>query len=405
MTDYITLISLVVALGTILFWFKELLVKLFVKYGDSPKVIRNPLTYIVLGINFIFTTCLPLSLLFEFQPEAGSKYALFPFYCEYYPHIVIYPVLLFGFASLFVLRATLLRWSASKRDILMRIMIAILVAFIATYYEATGGYMMLLEFNVDAQAGVGRFNDLPVIEKAKALGIGQAFASSSQMAEQVSSALASADGKSEIAAVLNNYDAWEKLGENWKSYSRAAYLAMFYYMIFVIILGFSLLPPVRIPVDRVKEINSFTSLDMAGALIIFLMWMPFRMFYNLQTKIPIFGSRVTDNFLGPLPFFNMVGLLPSEVIPISFILTFLSFLVFRVADLSKPTLIVVVAIISFVIILGSASLAVLNPNAFAEIYGLDGNLKHLGFRLLLLSLLLLLTYDFISSKVDSVQRI
>lgn len=369
----------------------------------SSDVIANSSIYYVLAINLLFTIALPMALVFEFDAaSSGEAYKAIDFYCKYYPHIVVYPALLFGFAGLFTLRAAILRWTLARRPVIFRLLIAAIGAFFALYYEATGGYMMLFEFNKEAQSATAQFRAPEVQQNLLELGLKDAF--TTPMASQISTALAESKGQSKIAKALTSYEPWAKLGSDWRSKSRIAYLVMFWYMIFVMLFGFSMLPTNRAKNVRNKHQDSLISLNLAAALAVFLMWTPFRLYYNHHTKFPIFGREIVDNFFGPLPNMSILGLTASEAAPLVTILVFIYFLLLRAADLTKRVSIVVISLCGASLIVGFAYIAVLDANAFRLIFGLQGDLKFLLFRVVVVFLIVLLTYDYLSSRVDDLSE-
>lgn len=378
--------------------FLNITAKYFKKYWTSEKVIRNPFTYYVLAFNLLITASLPIALVLEFGTSHDSAYKTFSFYCKHYPHIVIYPSLFFGFAGLFIFRATLIRWTYSKRAVIIRIALAASGAFIATYYEATGGPIMLFEFNIEAQTATVQFQAPEVRKKAGLVGLDDAF--TTPMASQISDALATSNGENKIAKTIRNYDAWNKLNVDWKSNSRIFYLLIFWYMIFVMLMGFSLLAKEHSNSTEKKPLNTMTSINLVGGLIVFLMWTPFRAFYNHHTKIPIFGSEITDNFLGNSSSYNALGLTASETAPLIFYITFIGFFLLRGTSISRKASVLIFTIIGLLIISCSMYLAVAQPDVFSSIYGLHSDIKFVAFRVIFFFIVILLTYDFISSRYD-----
>ncbi|HMX41878.1 MAG TPA: hypothetical protein PKD78_16180, partial [Saprospiraceae bacterium] len=191
------------------------------------------------------------------------------------------------------------------------------------------------------------------------------------------------------------------LDTEWRSKSRTAYLIMFWYMLFVMLFGFSLLPTRAVLNESDRRVDSMISLNLAGAFAIFLMWTPFRIYYNHQTKIPIFGPDLADNFFGRLPNITLFGISPSEATPFVAILLFVYFLLLRAGDLTRSAALVVLSLTGSVLVVGSAVLAALYPDAFRAIYGLEGEVKFLVFRVVIIFLVVLLTYDYLSSRVDA----
>ncbi len=396
--DYLAFLGAVSAiLGIISFT-----VPIFRSHWTSGEVLRNPFTYYVLLVNLLITSALPLQLLFEFGISEDHPYKPFSFYCKHYPQLVIYPPLFFGFAALFVMRTAMIRWFISRKAVIIRVVSAVVAAIFAMHYEATGGYLMLLEFNKYAQAGSHQFESPSARKEAYKLGIGQAFVR--PLSLQLSDALAARDGKSKIADSLRSFAPWDKFSQAWKSKSRIFYLIMFWYMIFVMILGFSLIPTPRLSSKIGRKADSLVTLNLAGSFIVFLMWIPFRIYYNHMVKMPLFGRKLGDNFLGTSLDFDFVGLASSDILPMLTILVFVFFLLLRAGELSKRAVIRIVAMCGIGIALGSAFLAKFMPGTFVAIYGLEGNLRFIIFRVAALFLVLLLTYDFLSSRIDDADR-
>ncbi len=368
----------------------------------SEEVLRNPFTYYVMFVNLLFTSALPLQLLLEFGISEGHYYKSFSFYCKNYPQLVIYPSLFFGFAALFVTRTAMMRWDLSPKAVQVRVVAAVIAAIFAMHYEATGGYLMLLEFNKEAQSATKQFESPSARNEANKLGIGQAFVR--PLSLQLTDALSTRDGKSKIAAALRSFEPWDKFSQEWTSKSRISYLIMFGYMVFIMILGFSLIPTPRLPARSArkpsKTTDSLVTLNLAGAFIVFLMWMPFRIYYNHTVKIPLFGRKLGDNFLGTSLDFDIAGLTSSDILPMLTILVFIFFLLLRAGEVSKRVAIRIVTVCGMAIALGSAFLAKFMPDTFAAIYGLEGSLRFIIFRIAAFFLVLLLTYDFLSSRID-----
>lgn len=391
MEDYIEIIGAITAFITL----ATLGINLFKSHWTSSEITKNPFTYYVLLINLVLTSALPVQLWLEFNATArGQVFMPFRFYCKYYPHLVIYPPLLFGFAALFVMRGAMLRWATSRKAVLVRVCLAITFASFILYYETTGGYLMLLEFNKEAQSATGQFEAASVRRQAEDLGIGQAF--ESPMAQQVSKALTTNNGKSKIAKSLSSFVPWSKFNIPWKSRSRILYLTIYWYMSFVMLLGYSLIPTPRMSQKR----DSSLTLNLAGALIIFMMWFPFRIYYNTYTKIPLFGRDLSDNFLGISFDLNLIGLTASDIVPILTFLVFVFFLLLRAAELSRYKSFLIIAVLAVGTAIGSIYLAIYKPIIFASVYGLDGNIRYFIFRTVALFLLLLFTYDFLNSRID-----
>ena len=102
--------------------------------------------------------------------------------------------------------------------------------------------MMLLEFNKDAQSAKGRFQRELIQEKARAVGLPNAFDPAATLGQQVMANVNDGleppkEAVKRMDELLNHYAAWEALGVPWKSTSRKFYTALFCYMMFVMFIG------------------------------------------------------------------------------------------------------------------------------------------------------------------------
>lgn len=392
-TDFTVIIGLIFGLFGVIYP----IVKDSKEHRHSSEVKKNPLTYYALAINLFITILLPGGLLTEFGQTESGDFASLYFYCKHYPHIVVYPALLFGFAGLFILRSALVLWNISKRTTIIKLSIATVCAFFALYFEMTGGYMMLFEFNREAQSAKHQFESPSVRELAQKLGIGDAF--DEPMAQQYFRALAKADGKSDIAKVLRHYDPWDRFSANWKSSSRTIYFFAYWYMVFVMILGFTLLPTGFS--SNSLSTDPQMSLNISGAFLVFLMWLPFRIYYNLHTKIPLFGTAIQDNYIGIILSYNYWGITLLEATPTLAITVFFIFLMLRASKFSTKKISLYIPLaLSVSAIIVSAIIAATDPEMFAAIYGLTGEIKFIIFRIVIFFLIVLLTFDFLTSRVD-----
>ena len=81
-------------------------------------------------------------------------------------------------------------------------------------------------------------------------------------------------------------------------------------------------------------------------------------------------------------------------------MVFVFFLILRAAELSRYKSFLIIAVLAVGTAIGSIYLAIYKPIIFASVYGLDGNIRYFIFRTVALFLLLLFTYDFLSSRID-----
>jgi hypothetical protein len=383
------------------------LIVLIPRKGPKPPL-KDPITYALLTLNLIVTALLPLQLYGEF-PQVSSdapRYAPYLFYFRHYPHIVIFPVLLFGLAVLFIFRALDIWRDVVAAKLRWRIVFAFALATLVTYWEASGRQMMLLEFNPSAQSATELFSHAEVRERAATLGLANAFAPSPSLGQQVMTNVNNGLSPPKAATqrmdeLLNHYEAWNKLGPAWASKSRTCYLAVFFYMMFVMFLGFSLsvfLPRTADPESAQQARDAHISLNLLCAFFVFLLWVPFRIFYNVDTKIPLFGpDNIWDNFFGKIPLTSIFGFTPADILPVAATISFTIILLVRIRRISKKQTVVLVAIAAALLVVGSAVMARLNREAFLQITGVDQDLKYIAFRVVFAFVVTLLLYQFIES--------
>jgi hypothetical protein len=376
----------------------------------APKpVLRDPLTYWLLSVNLIVTLILPIQLIAEFPVSAGqSRYgasANYIFYLTHYPHITVYPALFLGLAVLFAARAVNIYRAFSPPKAARRIAFALFVTLVATYWETTGHHMMLFEFNNDAQCGLGAFNDGDIVSKAKAIGLEDVVDPTRPMGQQVIAALSQRPVPTEttqrMGKLFNAYEAWNELGVQWRSASRTSYLTVFFCMTFVMLLGFCLLPFLPRSDKRLRDqdkVDASLSLNLLGGFFVYMLWIPFRIISNLNTKIPLFGAEnIYDNFFQQLPLVSRFGITPADIVPVVAIPVFSTLLIFRLRRVSRRKTVMFLSSCGVLVVVGMAVLARVNSEAFLQIFGITGNLKGLAFRVLIATVLLLLIYQYVGS--------
>jgi hypothetical protein len=398
--DYKDLLGII---GTILGFIG--LILFIPRRGPKPPL-KDPLTYAILAINLVFTALLPLQLIAEFPKSSDSRYADYIFYFRHYPHITIFPILFFGLAVLFILRAFYIWRERAPARLLWRIVVAFALAMLVASWEMSGRQMMLFEFNEQAQSATGPFRPELILEKAKTVGLENAFDPAATLGQQVMADVNNGLSPPKAATqrmdeLLNHYGAWEELGIPWKSKSRAFYVALFSYMMFVMILGFALsvfLPKTTVK-KRVQEArNAKISVNLLGAFFVFLLWMPFRIFSNVNTKIPLFGPHnIWDNFLGKFPFPTMWGLTAADILPLGAITFWTIILVVRIWLISRKYTVILFALGGVLLVSGIWVLARVDREAFLEVTGVDQDVKYIAFRILLTFVVTLFVYQFVES--------
>jgi hypothetical protein len=350
------------------------------------------------------TGLLPLQLYSEFPDSAGnsSGYAPYTFYFRHYPHLTIYPVLFFGLAVLFIFRALYIWREHAPRKLIGRIIFAAALALGFTYWEVTGRHMMLFEFNQEAQSATGPFQRELIQQKAEAVGLINAFDPAGTMGQQVMASVNNGLEPSKIATqrmaeLLNHYDAWNDLGPPWRSISRIFYMIVFFYIMFVMFIGWAL-STYRPRTDEAESVRDFNiSVNLLCAYVVFLLWMPFRIFSNVNTKIPLFGpDNILDNYFGKGPP-AMLGLTSSDILPVLAALAFPIFMLVRIRRISRKYTIVLLGTGGILLVLGVAVLARVNKQAFLDILGVDQEMKHVVFRIFFAFVVTLFIYQFVES--------
>jgi hypothetical protein len=367
-----------------------------------PPPLKDPLTYGILVLNLIITGLLPLQLWREF-PRPDLAYAPYQFYFRHYPHLTIYPILFFGLAVLFLFRAIYLWREYSPGKLRWRIVFAAALALTVTYWEVSGRQMMLLEFNKEAQTATELFSPEQISKKAKAVGLSNAF--NPPLGQQVRTAVDSGLSPSEASTermdeLLNHYDAWNAVGVPWRSKSRTLYIVVFFHIMFVMFLGWSLslfLPRTEEPPSVQHARDYKISVNLLCTFFVFLVWMPFRIFSNVNTKIPLFGpDKILDNFFGKgLP--TMLGLTSADTLPVVAALTFPIILLVRIRRISRKYTIVLFGAVGILLVVGLAVVARVNREAFLNILGVDQEMKHVVFRVLFAFVVTLFIYQFVES--------
>lgn len=368
--------------------------------------LKDPITYAILVINLIFTGLLPLQLIAEFPPSSGGRYADYIFIFCHYPHITIYPILFFGLVVIFVFRALFLWREHASVDLRWLVGIAFAVALLVTYWEVSGRQMMLFEFNTQAQGALELFSPERISGKAKAVGLPDAFDSASTMGQQVMAGVNNGLTPPEAATkrmdqLLNHYEAWNNLGAPWTSMSRTLYMTLFFYMIFIVLIGYAIsvyLPRTGEPKDLQDARDFSISVNLLCAFLVILLWMPFRVFYNVNTKIPLFGpDNIIDNFFGKIPLSTICGFTSADILPLIFTLSFTVILLIRIRRLSRKHTVMLMAIGGVLFVVGVGVLARVNRKAFLEIIGADQELKHIAFRIFFAFVATLFIYRFVES--------
>lgn len=370
--------------------------------------LKDPITYSILAINLFVTALLPLQLYREFPlaPTESAGYAPYTFYFRHYPHIAIFPVLFFGLAVLFVFRSLHIWGEYALAKANWRIAFASVLALVIAFWEMSGRQMMLFEFNQEAQGVTEPFNRDDIVRKAKSVGLPNAVDPASPPGVQVMAAVNNGltppkEATQRMDELFNHYGAWNELGAEWRSTSRFFYTIAFSYMIFVMFLGFALsifLPRTAEEASIQEARDAKISWNLLGAFFVFLLWVPFRIFYNVNTKVPLFGpDNIWDNFFGKLPLTSKWGFTPADILPIAATLCFTLFVIVRIRRISKKNTVFLFAIGGALLAVGIAVLARVNRDAFLEVFGVGQDLKFIAFRILFVTVVTLLVYQFVES--------
>lgn len=412
--DYTALLTMLVTIGSLIKWVIGLrqtvrppapTVKPPPKPPPKPPL-KDPITYTLLGINLLMTGLLPLQLYGEFPAiTTGSLgYAPYSFYFRHYPHLTIYPILFFGLAVLLIFRALYIWREHAPGKLLAVILFAAALALGFTYWEVSGRQMMLLEFNKEAQSATELFSPEKISEKAKAVGLSNAF--NPPLAQQVIAGVNNGLKPPEAAVkrmdeLLNHYEAWEGLGVPWKSKSRTFYMIAFFYITFVLFIGMALvifLPRTKEPKSVQEARDANISWNLLGAFFVFLSWMPFRMVSNINTKIPLFGpDNIWDNFFGKIPFVATLGFTAADILPLFVTLGFPIILVVRIRRISRKYTIVLFALGGVLVVSAATVLARVDREGFLQVTGANQEPKYIAFRILFALVVTLFLYHFVES--------
>jgi hypothetical protein len=371
-------------------------------------ILKDPITYWILAINLLVTALLPFQLYREFPigPADFAGYAPYTFYFRHYPHITIFPVLLFGIAVVFIFRALYVWGEYAIAKANWRIGVAAALAFLISFWETSGRQMMLFEFNKEAQSATEPFNREETIRKAKSVDLHNAVDPASPFGRQVMAAVNNGltpppAATQRMDELLNHYDAWNELGQKWRSFSRVVYIMLFSYMTFIMVLGFALsifLPRTNEKKSVQEARNAKLSMNLLGAFFVFLLWIPFRIFYNVNTKIPVFGpDNIWDNFFGKLPLTSRWGFTPADIVPITATVVWALILVVRIRRISRKGTVLLFATGGSLLAVGMGVLARLNRDAFLEVIGVGLDLKYIVFRILFVTGVTLLIYQLVES--------
>lgn len=304
--------------------------------------------------------------------------------CRLYPHIVFFPVF-FGWVVLLSLWFASERiWKVNKGFVMSCALVSLVIGTIAMLTEARGDSMMMFEFDQNAATA-----SQPLLDPE-----------TRSRFEQVASAVSlprherlhhfSEEDKPLNSEAFSFEKTW-RARAGWASPARPAYLVMFFYMaammcytLFLSLAYVFFNSPRVISSDR-RSFCYFAIL----AFAVFLLWIPCRIFFNLHTKMAVFGLT-TDVNTGIAttripPLFWRNGVTSSELLPVFFLALFL--IVFWLSAVLRAKgarlRLHVVLGTGLAIGIGAAVLAVRDADSFEALAGLQRPSTELPVRLAL----------------------
>jgi hypothetical protein len=337
----------------------------------------------------------PVSLWYEFGgagygsqlPDGSTKLAGgFVDYARLYPHIVLYPLCWFLFATANLaaaLHAISKHADSASRPRLWRISLYLplalfaVIACLGAIFEGRNQNMMLFEISAAAQKEpvTSATNDIP--EKFQHYSIADIallpiLSPNPQQKSDKVTELRTAEASLARQKIFGWDDTWDKQQDR-LSFSRPLYLLTFAGMVWAM---FSLLLccglVAAIPQDRPERLQG--SLATIGAIVAIFLWLPHRIYYNAGTKAVLFPPDKTDIFNFWIPnTLSERGITGTEAVPLFFLLIavfFISVVIFKISDTTVNRVMLVLNVFGFV---GALILSSLDPKSFGIAVGLNGN--------------------------------
>jgi hypothetical protein len=379
--------------------------------NTPPDKIVRPQTPVTEAMGFIAVLLVHLALVSGWlialliqQPPPGiasDQYANFGYCLLHYPHLAIYP-LVFGWPAAYCLwQATSILLRLSFRSIVISaILIATGIAAIATRQDAVGAYMMLHEMTPEVQA-LGTSGGKPLVN----------FKPFEEVTNQVASY--NRDGNSAKLNQTRLYDlfsydkTWSGL-TGWQSSSRPFYLVIVFYIVFLLVYAVALsaaswaVDRTRAFKERPKEGRRFL-FYLLMAMAVLLIWVPFRIYYNISLKGPLFGlENIVDNTASKFLGIPSLGLTASEFVPGSIAVVFVYMILgpFVMPNGDRSARLRYVFIITLIFILGMCLIASQNPSAFRDIVGIGAPRIALAARAILLGFYIWVSYQLVVLDKD-----
>lgn len=330
--------------------------------------------------------------------DGGAKLG-FANYMAIYPHIVFYPLFLGYFLFLSLWMASEVVWRKSKILVINSAVLAVVIGLVATYLEGRGNYMMFFEFRQDHA-----FRSELSAENREVFSSVQKFLENHGTAPKF-------DGEMQKKAdVLFSFDQTWGNEKDWASPAKKSYIVIYFYIVAMLIYFVLLaMAALRLSWDEKMQKDKKTyHFFMVVTYGLFLLWIPFRIYYNLRTKGPLFGDDTIDSIWGVKTPSFLWGITSSEFIPI--LLAFLYLLVCWIQGISKRgastiervrTLLSVVGVLFFT----CCVLALVFPTLFSTTFGIHSQPKYILGRVVVLIILLWFGWCYVVDEKENTKSV
>ncbi|NET59996.1 MAG: hypothetical protein F6K47_28765 [Symploca sp. SIO2E6] len=241
---------------------------------------------------------LPLSIYCEFK-ESNT----WLFYFRIYPHMILFPLLFLGTAFLSVHQAITL--VINKQKILRTTVVILCLSTWLLCIELTSDNMMLFEFNKTANTTIkvpveiiNEIKKMPniIIDTKKIINEEKIIIKKSDIEQSLQKYIKHKSnlkeeekkGYHEFMKLSLSYKTWKTTSQNqWSSFNRWLYASAF----FIIVTGSSINISLIFLHSRQQLRNHSQYIyHLAVSSLLFIAWMPLRVYYNISTKNILFGS-------------------------------------------------------------------------------------------------------------------
>ena len=276
----------------------------FLSEYQFPPILR----YLIISVSILGIIGFPLSIGIEF----GWK--TFLFYARLYPHMLLFPFMFFWVALWSVYKSY--GQIIIKAKLTNQVLIALFASIAVLLIETSSSNMMLFEFNKSAQSAID-FKNIPAEVQTsiraipnELLNLQDSFNGDTLIIgkSNIENALKEfiviknsnkltleqTTGFNDLIELYLDYpNNWKKQKLwNWWSVSRIFYMLNFWIITFTVITFFILWKPSN---DATKIFNPIKYINyLVFAQIVILSWIPFRLYYVLETKKTLFGYAGQD---------------------------------------------------------------------------------------------------------------